>query len=67
MKKNAFSSNISCVDTKKRHRLSDVFWRVPGGTRTHDIQNHNLSWKSLYPVDSHHVNELSNCSSVNYK
>ena len=21
----------------------NLFWRVPGGTRTHDIQNHNLT------------------------
>ena len=32
---------------------------VPGGTRTHDIQNHNLPWISLYHIDFHHVNEFS--------
>ena len=34
----------SVASHKKRHCLSamSLFW-VPGGTRTHDIQNHNLT------------------------
>ena len=47
--------------------ITGLLLRVPGRTRTVDIQNHNLSCIVIYPVDFHQVNELSIRSSVNYK
>ena len=48
------------------NEILSLCW-VASGARTHDIQNHNLPYISLYIVDIHQIKELSIRSSVNYK
>ena len=47
--------------------MARSYKRDPVGIQTQDLQNRNLYLLNLYPIDFHHVNELSFCPSVNYK
>ena len=40
---NIYRRNLLQIVNPLQIHIARDFWRVPGGTRTHDIQNHNLT------------------------